>query len=249
MSTNIGLLQHFVRADKWKEHTQQNSVCPFYWSKYKERNHTACTTKYLNTDIPSRKQASASGITNSLIFVFAFWMASVIVVLKRQKRTKPLFNVVFLTGDSFCIGNSWNNRHVVCAQTHWQSRSSHVSITNQIQQYFQPRANMSDAYIYDKIDEGIKSFPWNFPEKYSLPEFLPSPSNFVDGWVGRCNFLNALLNLKLRQLPQAGYLDFCCTYPCIKTCEMLFFWWTFYRLERNDKKKWTTAKTVISWII
>lgn len=40
---------------------------------------------------------------------------------------------------------------------------------------------MSDAYIYDKIDEGIKSFPWNFPEKYSLPDFLPSPSNFVDG--------------------------------------------------------------------
>ena len=42
---------------------------------------------------------------------------------------------------------------------------------------------MSDAYIYDKIDEGMKSFPWNFPEKYSLPDFLPSPSNFVDGWV------------------------------------------------------------------
>ncbi|XP_068700305.1 cellular tumor antigen p53-like [Montipora foliosa] len=50
-----------------------------------------------------------------------------------------------------------------------------------MQKQFRFRANMSDSYIFDKIDEGMKTFPWNFPEKYSLPEFLPSPANFVDG--------------------------------------------------------------------
>lgn len=42
---------------------------------------------------------------------------------------------------------------------------------------------MGETYIYEKIDAEMKTFPWNFPEKYSLPEFLPSPATFTDGYV------------------------------------------------------------------
>jgi len=44
------------------------------------------------------------------------------------------------------------------------------------------QANMGETYdLYQKIDAEMKTFPWNFPEKYSLPEFLPSPAIFADG--------------------------------------------------------------------
>ena len=44
---------------------------------------------------------------------------------------------------------------------------------------------MGDTYLYEKIDAEMKTFPWNFPEKYILSEFLPSPATFT-GYVNRC---------------------------------------------------------------
>ena len=38
-------------------------------------------------------------------------------------------------------------------------------------------ANMAD--FLETLDAEMKSFPWNFTEKYLLPDFLPSPGNII----------------------------------------------------------------------